>query len=361
MRASLAALVCWSLVAAGCSGGTTPTTDSKKPTARVGFIKVEEVTESDVGSGLTLTGHVSIDEDHSQRLSTPIDGRVVTLRVRLGDRVQVGQKLIELSSPQVGQLQAEAQKAQSDLTLATKALDSGRKLFLGHGLSDRELSQLEADARRARADVARTAAQLSALHISAGDPGVTMALLSAVSGSVVERNVLVGQEVRADQAAPLLTITDLDTVWVLADVYEQDLALVGAGAQVQVRVPAWPEELFPGTVAHVGDEVDATTRTVKLRCVVKNPDGKLKPEMFARVELAGATGHRGVVVPVRTVLADGEISYVIVATGPDKYTARRIEVGPERDGRVRVLKGLSPHERVVTEGALFLMRELVAP
>src|ERR1019366_734563 len=93
-----------------------------------------------------------------------------------------------------------------------------------------------------------------------------------IAGTVVERNVLLGQEVRADATTPLLTITNLDTVWVLADVYEQDLGLVQTGAAVAVRVPAYPNQSFPGTIAHLGDVVDTTSRTVKLRCVVPNPD-----------------------------------------------------------------------------------------
>jgi cobalt-zinc-cadmium efflux system membrane fusion protein len=174
---------------------------------------------------------------------------------------------------------------------------------------------------------------------------------------VVERNVLVGQEVRGDAAQALLTITDLSTVWVLADVYEQDLALVTTGAEVAVRVPAYPNETFTGKVLYVGDVVDATTRTVKVRCVVPNLDGRLKPEMFAKVDLHDDGTHPTLRVPDKAVLLDGDKSEVVLAV-KGKFRLRTVHTGPEVDGYIRILDGLEPGDVVVTEGALFIKREL---
>src|SRR5262249_33468562 len=153
-----------------------------------------------------------------------------------------------LSSPQVGQIQADAQKAQQDFSVSQKAIDRVHKLQADGAISEKEVAQAEADFKKAKSDVARTSAQLKALGLSASDPAVRVSLHAQIGGTVVERNALVGQEVRADAPQPLLTITSLDTVWVLADVYEQDLALVRVGASVRVRVPAYPGETFAGKV-----------------------------------------------------------------------------------------------------------------
>ncbi len=361
-------LWCLLLLPISC-GGTAPAAPDHSERSRdfirldpgsphLDFVKVEVVKESEAAPIVQLTGRVTFDEDHTQRVASPIDGRAIGLLVRPGDKVRAGQPLVELSSPQVGSIQADAQKAQSDLSVASKSADRAHTLKADGAISDKEVAQAEADFRKAKADVARTSAQLKSLSISASEPATNVALHAQINGTVVERNVLVGQEVRADQAAPLLTITNLDTVWVLADVYEQDLGLVQEGAQMLVRVPAYPGAEFKGRVGHIGDVVDPVTRTVKIRCVVPNPNGRLKPEMFAKVELSDTSGRKVITIPTKSIVIDGDKSKVLVASEGNVFRSRQVEVGPEADGAVRVLGGLKPGEKIVTEGALFMKHEL---
>lgn len=324
---------------------------------RMKFVKIETVKEAQGATLVALTGRVSFDEDHTQRVAASIDGRVTALLVKPGDKVKAGQALLELSSPTVGQIQADALKAQQDLSLAQKAIERGRKLMADGAISTKELAQIEADFRKATSDVARTAAQLRALGVSPSEPAVSASLRARVDGLLVERSVLVGQEVRADSTDPLLTISDLSTVWVLADAYEQDLSFVQVGAAVSVRVPAYPGETFAGKVVHVHDTVDPDTRTVKLRCVVPNPGGRLKPEMFAKVELSSQGGPKAIALPSSAVLNDGDQSVVMVVNEDHSFQSSKVEVGPEQNGKVRILSGLVPGQRVVTQGALFLQRE----
>lgn len=322
------------------------------------FIKIETVKESAAPTSATLPGRISFDEDRTQHVASPIDGRATAILVKLGDRVRAGQPLIQLSSPNVGPLQADAQKAASDLTVAEKAMDRIRKLQAEGAVAEKEVALAEGELRKAHADQARSTAQLKALGVSPSDPAVNVALRAQIAGMVVERNILVGQEVRADQTTPLLTISSLDSVWVLADAYEQDLSLVAVGDPVAVRVPAYPGESFPGKVTHVGEVVDATSRTVKVRCVAANPGHKLKVEMFARVDVQNPAGRRFMLVPARAVLNDGDRSLVVVATEGNVFRMRRVEVGPEMDGQIRVMSGLTPGEKIVTDGAIFMKREI---
>jgi membrane fusion protein, heavy metal efflux system len=326
--------------------------------APLDFIKVEAVAETSGATSVTLPGRVSFDEDHTQRVASPIDGRAVSILAKLGDKVRAGQPLIELSSPNVGQLQADAQKSMSDLALAEKALERVHKLQGEGAVAEKDVAQSENDFRKAKADSGRTTAQLKSLGVSPTDPAVNVALRAQIPGIVVERNVLVGQEVRADQASPLITITSLDTVWVMADAYEQDLSLVAEGDTVTIRVPAYPAETFMGKVGHIGEVVDSTTRTVKIRCLADNKAHKLKPEMFAKVDVLNAAGHKLILVPAQAVLNDGDKSIVIVASEGNVFRARRVEVGPENDGKVRLLSGLRPGEKIVTDGAIFMKREI---
>ena len=322
------------------------------------FIKIESVKAGPAGAAAILTGRVTLNEDHTQRLASPIDGRAVGLMAKLGDKVRAGQPLVTLSSPNVGGLQAEAQKALSDLTVAEKALERAHRLQVDGAIAEKEVAQLDGELRKARADQARARAQLESLGVSPTDPAVKVALRSQIAGTVIERNVLVGQEVRADQATPLLTISNLDTVWVLADVYEQDLTAARAGDDVQVTVPAYPGDSFPGRIEHVGDVLDPSSRTVKVRCLVPNPDARLKPEMFAKVRLASARGPDRIRVPAKAVLSDGDKSVVLVAGEGMVFRLRRVDVGSEVDGTLPVFRGLIPGEKIVTDGAIFMKREI---
>ncbi len=325
---------------------------------RLSYINVEVAEETDAASNVSFTGRVTFDEDHTQRVASPIDGRVTKVLAQLGDSVKKSQALLELTSPHVAELQAEAQKSQQDLSVAEKAVSRTQQLRQEGAVSDKEAAQVQADFMKAMADAARTAAQLKSLSLSASGPGVNASIRAQIEGTLVERNVLVGQEIRADAPGPLLTISNLDTVWVLADVYEQDLGLVTPGASVSVHVPAYPEESFAGKVGHVGDVLDPMTHTVKLRCLVPNPNGRLKPEMFAKIELTDMGRNKTILLPSRAILTDSEHSRVIVASDDNVYRKRVVEVGPEVDGKVRVRSGLRPGEKVVTTGAIFLKREM---
>jgi cobalt-zinc-cadmium efflux system membrane fusion protein len=243
------------------------------------------------------------------------------------------------------------------MLIAQKTVDRVHKLKVDGAVSEKEVAQAEADLQKAKADVGRAGAQLRSIGISASDPAVAVSIRAQIAGTVVERNVLVGQEVRADATIPLMTVTNLETLWVIADVYEQDLGLITSGATVSVTVPAYPGETFPGTVARLGDVVDPTSRTVKLRCVLPNPEGKLKPEMFAKIAIAETSGKQVIVIPAKSVLNEAGKFRVIVVEN-NTFRPAFVEVGPESNGKVRVLSGLKPGDRVVTDGALFLKHDI---
>jgi cobalt-zinc-cadmium efflux system membrane fusion protein len=156
----------------------------------------------------------------------------------------------------------------------------------------------------------------------------------------------------------LLTISNLGVVWVMADAYEQDLGLVTQDDPVMVQVPAYPGEKFAGRVGHIGDVVDPATRTVKIRCVAANPTRKLKPEMFARVDVSDGGRRRLIWLASKAVLTEGDKTFVIVASEGNEFRIRRVEVGAENDGRVRLLSGVTPGDKIVTEGAIFMKREI---
>jgi len=359
------------LLLPACGGGHAAEVDHAAPDERdfihydpsrapLSFVKIESVKAAAAGSAPTFPARVGFDEDHTQRVASPIDGRVVHVAARVGDTVRAGQALVQLSSPSVGSVQADAQKASADLSLGEKAMERARRLRADGAIAEKDVAQIEGDLRKTRSDVARSRAQLQALGLSSREPAVSAAVRARVAGTVVTRDVLVGQEVRADQATPLMTISDLSTVWVLADVYEPEIGAVKAGDAVEVTVPAYPGVTFAGQVAAVGDVIDPASRTLKIRCMVSNQDHRLKPEMFATVRLRTTRTMAPLGIPMKALLTDGDKAMVIVASEGNVFRARRVQVGDEADGVVPVYSGLTVGEKIVTDGAIFLKRELDA-
>ena len=324
------------------------------------YLHLEVVKSELTRPTVSLPGRVVFDEERTQHVASPIDGRVHLVHVKLGDKVKAGDALIELSSPQVAQLLSDLQKAEQDRIVAEKALARARQLHADGAVSEKDLGQAEADSKKNVAEVQRVRAQLKALGIS--DSGSILATLHAeVAGAVVEKTVLPGQEVRADAAAALLTVSDLTQVWVNAELYEQDLSLVELNEAVEVKVPAWPEDIFPGKVVYVGDVVDPVTHTVKVRCSVSNSAFKLKPEMFATVRLTASTEKAALLVPSSAVLANGDRNEVVAAIGDGNFKVHSVKVGSEVDGRVQIYEGLKEGDVVVTRGALFARQEIKEP
>lgn len=316
---------------------------------------VEATAESEVTAA---TGKVAFDEERVSRVASPVSGRVVELLAHPGDRVRKGQGLLVIASPDAQSAVADYVAAAADKAVADKNLERQRRLYADQAVPYKEVLQAESDATKAAAAHARAAGRLEVLGIDprSGEARSSRFTLRApIEGIVVERPAFPGMEVRPDSGAPLVTVADLTRLWVLADVYERDLGRVAVGQRATVRVAAEPGRTFSGKVTHVGELVDPATRTVKLRIEVANPALELKPEMFARVTLQGAApGSAALTVPTSAVLSDGDASAVIVARGDGRFEKRTVELGGDRDGRVRVLSGLAMGERVVVDGALYL-------
>lgn len=317
-------------------------------------VAVGEVAAAPAGDWLQVPARLAYDDEHTQHVTAAIAGRVARVLVTPGQAVRAGEPLLTLVSPEAAQLRAEMHKAREDLTSAHNAHRRAEGLLHDGATSAREAAEAAAMYRKAEADFARADAHLSALGLQLSGLGTHATLLARQSGVVTARNVFAGQELRADAGGePLLTISDLSQVWLLADVYEQDLARVTPHARVRARVPAWPGSEFVGEVAHVGDVVDAQSRAVQVRCVLRNPERRLKPHMLATAWLQTAPGA-AVQVPSTAVVHEVERAFVVAVDADDVLTLRPVVLGPLRDGSYPVVQGLQLGERVVVRGALFV-------
>lgn len=318
--------------------------------------------------GLTLSGKVAYGEDRYSRISSPLQGRVVEVRAHLGDRVKTGDILLVVDSPDIAQAYSEYIKEDSDLQYATRAYELAKDLYENKAMALKDLKQAENELIKARAEFRRAKERLLSLRIAAKELEKPLdkqkitsrfEMKSPLTGIVVERAVTPGQSVTGDSDHVLFTIADLDSLQVLADLYERDLALVREGQFAVVKVEAYPELDFPAKVTAVGDVVDPATRTIKVRAQVNNESHKLKPEMFARLQLDVSDTAQFLTVPREAVLeADGK-QFVYVVENGNRYVKREVTIANISPDQARIVEGLRQGERIVTKGAVLIKGQAV--
>jgi cobalt-zinc-cadmium efflux system membrane fusion protein len=277
--------------------------------------------------------------------------------------VKAGDVLLVVDSPDIAQAYSEYVKEDSDLRYATRAYELAKDLYENKAMPLKDLKQAENELVKARAEFRRAKERLLSLRVPPEElikpldkQKITsrFEMKSPLTGVVAERSVTPGQSVGGDPAQVLFTVADLDMLQVLADVYERDLALVKEGQFAKVNVEAYPGVDFPATVAAVGDVVDPTSRTIKVRAWVNNASHKLKPEMFARLQVEIGDAAQFIIIPREAVLEVDGRQFVYVVVDHDRYLKQEVKVSNISPTQVRVMEGLNRGQRIVTRGAVLL-------
>ena len=347
----------------GCSKAPAPQADTK-PTVSgqhvvfpAGSPAIERIAVERVAApaerDIVLPGRLTWDEDRTVRVFPPFAGRVTRILVQVGATVRAGQPLAQIASPDFGQAQADARKAQADVALATKSLERARDLNAHGVLSTKDLQQAEADHAKARAEASRALERLRAYGQSV-DSGM-FTLKSPISGTVVERNLNPGQELRTDSGGtpPLFVISDPTRLWVVLDATESQIGYLKPGMPLVISSNQFPDDAFSGELRQLADFIDPTSRTLKLRGDVPNAERVLKAEMFvnARIRVPRADVP---MVDARAVYLSGNRNFVFVRTAPATFRRSAVRVGAQADGRMPVFAGLREGDEVVVSGNLFL-------
>ncbi|MEZ0210255.1 MAG: efflux RND transporter periplasmic adaptor subunit [Methylophilus sp.] len=323
---------------------------------QVASLKVEAVAEIPVPVTEPLNGKIILDENRTARVFSPVAGRAMAIKAQVGDQVKAGQALLLMDSPDVGSAVADTRKAQVDLQRKQQVLERNHMLMEGGVLAKKEVEAAQADVGLARAESDRASARLKNLGVStAGND--SYALRSPISGTVVDRNINPGSEVRPDAAEPLFIVTDPTNLWASIDLPERDLSRISQGQKVSVQVDAYPDEIFSGEVKTIGVMVDTSTRRIPVRCVIESK-GKLKPEMYARITPLDSSQHKVIRLPNSALITEGLYSYVFVEERPLHFRKRAVTLDVQRREYATVKQGLKPGDRVVTGGAILLNSEL---
>jgi cobalt-zinc-cadmium efflux system membrane fusion protein len=316
---------------------------------RPDLFKLAEVEARNLPDVLRANGSVTPDVSRTIRVTSLGSGRVVDLRARLGDRVNKGQILLRISSPDLASAMADDQKAQADESLSHNALERAQLLFSHGALAEKDLQLARDTEDKAKVDLQ---AAEQHVHILGGDPAQTGPLIelrAPVSGTIVEQNVSGFEGVKSlDNTPNLFTIADLSVVWVLCDVYENDLGIVGIGDAAEIRLNAYPDRVFRGVVQDISRVLDPNTRSAKVRVVLGNRDGSLLPGMFAVATFHSRRLRPRLVVPGTAIMRLQDKDWIFRKEGDRRF--RRIEVrvlGEAGGGMVEVQDGLMPGDKII--------------
>ncbi len=305
-----------------------------------------------------LNARLAYDDNRTARVFAPISGRVLNIAADAGREIKAGEELLTMDAPDYAQATSDFAKAGADLNRKYQAFQRARGLLMSSGISLKDLEAADAEYRQAQAEAKRAEARLRNLQSSEATTNGKFVLRAPVSGTISERQVNVGSEVRPDASDPLFVITDSKQLWALIDLPERYLDKVMVGQPVSVEVDAYPGEAFKGKVTVVAEALDPVTRRIQVRAQIDNSAHRLKPEMFARATPVANSESSMPRLPNSALFTLGLHSYVFVEQSPGVLQRRQVVLGLQSHEYSYVKEGLRAGERVVTSGALLLNSEL---
>ena len=398
-RAGQSKWLALALVVAGLAGGIwfllsrhSGAADRQRPTAESDTAKsfttlspeqraaiaVEVAQTRPLQGDVTAPGKIAFNSNRVTPVFSQFSGRVVRLTAEVGTTVRSGQTIGMIDTPDIVGMQSDylqalttERSARTTLDLATRTRQRAARLSEAEAIPKRDLQQAQADESRASDDLQRAQSAIAAdrgrlrsagmseseinrLAETAHSVNRMVPLIAPISGTITERKAGLGQVVQPGSSDPLFTIADLSSVWVNADVYEDQLTYIKQGTSVKIKTPAYPNETFNASVDQIGSTLDPDKHTVAVRCVVANARGQLKPGMFATVVLRAAATETAITVPASAIIVEGDLRSVFIEESPGKYIKRSVETGSEIDGAVVIRTGLKEGERVVVRGSLLI-------
>ena len=369
----------------GCDGTPSDVVASKTPAAvstpgritlsaeessRVGLV-VQPVARSDFRTHRDFPAIVQPNQRNMAEITTLVRGRVVEVYADLGQEVKANAPLAILYSSELGLAQSAYLKAKAKLHVAEQAFNRAQFLLQEQVIGEAELQRRQAELLSAQAEGNESHDRLKLLGMNdeefrrlerSRQIRSVVPIVAPFGGRIIGRKLTRGEVVETTEN--LFVIADLSEVWVLANIPEKDIPFVhsvhaSGGTQVDVRINAYPKEVFKGTITYVGDVLDPITRTMQLRIELPNQDGRLKPEMFSTIRLYSESQPDRLAVPEAALQRDQGRTFVFVQRGVNEYEMREVHIGESNGTLTSILGGLNEGEPVVTHGAFVLKSELL--
>jgi cobalt-zinc-cadmium efflux system membrane fusion protein len=305
----------------------------------------------------TLPAELLLNENKTVRVLSPVAGRIRTLDAQPGDNVRAGQALAHIISSDLAQAQSDRAKAVAASAQSATALVRAESLYAYKVIALKDLQQAQADAASNKAELGRAEQRVTQLGAGATTEG-DFVLTAPLGGEIVDRQANPGQEVTANGSTTLFTISSLESLWLTAQAYQQNLAQVHRGQHVVFTTQATPDRRYDAVVTYVGGALDSATRTATVRAVLENPGRQLRAQTFGEVRLYAADSSHIPCVPVTALVTSGLETVVFVQIGQHRFARRAVTISGDDGDVAAVSDGLHPGDLVVTRGSILLQGRL---
>ncbi len=329
------------------------------PQDQMSHVQIVTIVPHELTRTLRLSGQVSYNGFKTTPVISAVGGPVSRVLAFPGQHVTVGEPLLEVASPDFSLLRASYLKAKDTYDVADKNYSRAEDLYSHHAIAEADLLAAESAKNQAQADLTAAEQSLRILgithfeQIADASPAAEIPVLAPIAGEIVDRECSPGQLLQAG-ATQCFTISDMSTVWVLVNVYQNQLSYIHSGDQVSVTTDAYPT-VFHGRISYLAPAVDPNTRTLQARIVTENPGEKLKNQMYVTATVVAGTIRNAITVPVSAVLRNTENQpFVYVQSGTNEFGRRMVDIGETQGGQTEILSGLSAGEKIVADGSLFL-------
>ncbi len=349
-------------VSVACSNDTKAAATKQEITVDPNFLTIDhpelfptvKVESRDLPTELNANGTIQPDVNKTIHVTSLGSGRVVDLKVRLGDYVNKGQELLVISSPDLASAMGDYQKASADEALARKALDRAQLLYSRGALAQKDLEVAENADAKAESDQKTAESRLRVLGGDPAHPSTMIELRAPVAGTIVEQNVAGFEGIKSlDNTPNLFTIADLSNVWVVCDVYENDIADVHIGDPAEVHLNAFPDRVFKGNVSDVSRVLDPNTRSAKVRIVLANRDGAFRPGMFAVATFRSRQQKPHLVVPATAIMRLQDKDWIFRKETANSFRRLQVQTSGLPGGLQQIQQGAKAGDELVANALAF--------
>jgi cobalt-zinc-cadmium efflux system membrane fusion protein len=340
------------------------------PETQLAGVKVEPAGERLFPIEKDAVGSIDFNEELSTQVFTNYQGRIIELFARVGDEVKKGDRLFTIDSPDLIQAQSALIAAAGVLELTSRALVRARELYASRAVAQRDVEQAVSDQQTAEGALkaARDSVRLFGKTEAEIDRVVrerrldpVLVIPSPIAGRVTARNAAPGLFVQPGNPPAPYVVTDISTMWMIANVAETDIPALEVGQQVTVRLKAFPDRVFDGRISMISQMVDPNTHRAVVRSEVADPRHELRSGMFATFVIRTGDPVKSVAVPLNGVVREGDGTMTVWVTADRRHFVKRtVKIGMQRDGYHQILEGLQAGELVATDGAVFLSNALTA-
>ncbi|HEY0297714.1 MAG TPA: efflux RND transporter periplasmic adaptor subunit, partial [Arachidicoccus sp.] len=346
-----------------CSSNETKTADANAdtqqkyvlPDSLLKTIEIDSVLNANYSSAITLTGQVDYDEDHVVKIYPMVSGVAQNVNAMLGDYVQKGQVLAVFRSSDITAYSNDLTNAESNFQIAKKNRETTISMYKS-GLSS-QVDSVNAEQQYLQAKANLSKAE-RILQNSAGSSDGDYIVRAPISGFVVERNINNGMAVRPDNGSNLFTISDLNTVWIMANVYESNIPYVKSGDSVDITTLSYPGKIFRGRIDKLMNVLDPDSRVMKVRVVMNNPGYLLKPQMFTSVSVSYSENKSMIAIPSSALVFADNQNYVLVYKSPSDITIVPVQLAGTNGDKTYISSGLQAGQRVIASQALLIYQQL---